>query len=257
VQVLRVNGRAERRTGEGRWTGVLQGDKLAVDDAVRTGGQSSITLDLGDSSTIELAEQAEVEVRELSGAVQKLGLISGRASVDYRDNGERVLNIENGDGTVVARVQKGRFAVLNNGQLLAVATKTGSVDLSSAGRTVVVSEGKQSVAYAGQTPMTPFEIPVDALLRIADGSCRIQKSGGAVVKGTVSVGARLSVDGQPVTPDGGGRFSIALKAAAPGKKVLIRETDLWGETRETQLTCATAAQKAGIREVDINWGRDG
>ena len=123
---------------------------------------------------MEVAPNARVQVRELTDTVQRLGLLRGRASVDYAEGGDRVLKIENADGSAVARVTKGRFSVLSSGRTVAVATEVGQVDLFAAGERVAVVAGKTSVAGDGRPPSRPKAISAELILKVTDPGCIVQ-----------------------------------------------------------------------------------
>ena len=258
ISVVSVEGAAEKKTStSGKWRAMNKGDMLNVDDSVRTLEDSTVVLGLGETSTIELSNASEIEVRELSGAAQRLGLIKGRASVDYSENGKRVLNIENSDGTVVAKVDEGKFSILNNGQLVAVATETGSVDLSAGGESVTVSKGMESVVEKGKAPVTPYQISPNAYLKLSGGACRKQNNGMAIVRGTVSVGTKIRVQNIKVQPNPDGSFMVRIKLAENHKKVQLKTTDVWGNIRERTVVCTEPRNSASIKNVVIDWGKKG
>ncbi len=258
ISVLNVNGVAEKKSSaDGRWSPMTEGDRLNVDDSVRTRNESSVILGLGEASTIELNNASEIEVRELSGAIQRLGLIRGRASVDYGENGERVLNIENSDGTVVAKVDDGKFSILNNGQVVVVATETGSVDLSAEGQSVKVTGGMESVVEKGRAPVTPYAISTEAYLKLSTGACRKQSDTLAIVRGTISAGTEVFVNDSHVEPNEDGSFMARVWLAANTRKVHLKTVDIWGSTREQTLTCLEPRNTASIKKVVIDWGKKG
>ncbi|MBN2340674.1 MAG: FecR domain-containing protein [Deltaproteobacteria bacterium] len=257
ISVVDIRGDAERKTKDGAWSPMEKGDSLAVDDSVRTRNDSKVVLGLGKSSTIELNAASEIEVRELSGAMQRLGLINGRASVDYGEDGNRVLNIENSDGTVVAKVDKGKFSILNNGQIVAVATETGSVDLSAAGESVTVTEGMESVVTKGNAPTQPYEISTQTYLKLSAGACKKLSEIKAVVHGTVSVGTSVTVAGEPVTVNSDGSFISYVALSKNNRKVKLETIDVWGKVRERSIVCLAPKKRAPIKKIDIDWGKKG
>ncbi len=252
VEVVEVKGRVSRET-EGKWVDVVAGQTLGVDDAVRTDKESSVSIKVGESSVIELAQEAEIKVRELSSSVQRLGLVRGRASVDYDEGGERVLRIENENGNAVAEVRAGKFSIMNTGGTVAVATETGSVDLSASGRKVEVAAGMQSVV-AGGAPSRPLTIPVDVLLRVADPGCITQKEPFYTVRGRTTPGSNVRVNdvGGAVQLDG--RFVVRVPLRPGKNRIVVVTEDVTGREKRRVFPCVTHDPRANIEGIDINWG---
>ncbi|MBN2715543.1 MAG: FecR domain-containing protein [Deltaproteobacteria bacterium] len=258
ISVVSVAGSAEKKSALGQsWSPMSKGDMLNVDDAVRTRDDSTVVLGLGEASTIELSNASEIEVRELSGVAQRLGLIKGRASVDYGENGKRVLNIENSDGTVVAKVDQGKFSILNNGRMVAVATETGSVDLSAAGESVTVTSGMESVVEKGHAPVAPYKVSTQAYLKLSAGACKKYSETVAVVRGTVSTGTAIMVNEQDIRPNPDGSFLARVRMLPNARRVQLKTTDIWGNIREQTLNCTEPKNSASIKNVVIDWGSKG
>lgn len=255
ISVVNVEGTAEKKSRGGDWSPMNKGDLLAVEDSVRTQKESQVVLGLGEKSIIELNDASEIEVRELSGVMQRLGLVKGRASVDYGEDGNRILNIENNDGTVVAKVDKGKFSILNNGQIVAVATETGSVDLSSQGESVIVTKGMESVVTKGKAPSKPYAISADAYLKLSAGACKKQDGNRAIVHGTVARGTTVSVNKQSVEINPDGSFIAYLKIPKNRRRIQLKTVDVWGKAREKTIMCLEPKKHAPIKKIDIDWGK--
>lgn len=253
VEVLEATGSVSRATPDGEWVEIAVGQTLAVDDAVKTGESSRVTLKVGERSTIELAQQAEVKVRELSSSVQRLGLVNGRASVDYQEGGERVLRIENEDGSAVASVTRGKFSIMNTGETVAVATETGTVDLSSGGESVAVEAGEQSMV-AGGAPTNPLAIPAELLLRVADPGCRVQREMYITMRGRTNPGSAVVVNDSHATVRADGRFNVRVPLKVGKNTIVVSTSDVQGREKRRVFPCVTVDPGAAIKEVDINWG---
>ena len=253
VKVLEVIGTATRATASGEVTPITPGLDLAVDDSLRTDQASRVRLKVGESSTVDLADKAEVQVRELSDSIQRLGLVYGRAVVDYREDGGRVLKIENKDGSAVAQVKAGKFSILNTGTTVAVATETGRVDLSASGATVSVEAAQQSVVSGG-APSRPLAIPVALALRVADPGCRVQKEAFYTVSGRTSPGARVLVNDVSARVDERGDFSVRLALKIGKNKIVVVSEDVAGRAERRIFPCVTVDPGAPIKGVDIKWG---
>jgi hypothetical protein len=255
VAVLDVKGRATRLGDQGEWVDLVPGHLLSVDEAVKTEDKSQVTLKVGDQSTVELAENAEVRVKEVSESVQRLGLVKGRVSADYQEDGSRVLRIENEDGSAVAEVRKGAFSIANTGATVAVATETGTVDLSAGGEKVVVAAGEQSVIAKGEAPTRPKAIPVDVLLRVVDPGCRVQRERNIVIVGRSSPGSSVTINevAAEVATDGGFRARIPLIIGR--NRIVVVTTDVLGRSKRRIFPCVTVDPGAPIKGIDIKWGK--
>lgn len=256
VRVVEVSGTATRATASGAVVPLTAGLELSVDDRLRTEPDSRLRLRIGERSTVDLADRAEVQVRELSDSVQRLGLVYGRAVVDYREDGGRELRIENGDGNAVARVREGKFSILSTGTTVAVATETGQVDLSAAGETVTVGADRQSIVSGGP-PSRPLAIPVEVVLRVVDPGCRVQRETSYNVSGRTSPGASVTVNQVRARVNGKGDFSVRLPLRVGKNRIEVVSVDVAGHTERRVFPCVTVDPGAPIKDVDIRWGGEG
>jgi hypothetical protein len=255
VEVLEVQGAASKLAEEGSWVRIEPGEVLAVDEAVKTEPESQVTLKVGDQSTVELAENAEVRVREVSDSVQRLGLVKGRVSADYQEDGSRVLRIENEDGSAVAEVRKGAFSIANTGATVAVATETGSVDLSAGGERVTVAAGEQSVVARGDAPSRPKAIPVDVLLKVVDPGCRVQRERTIVIVGRTSPGSSVRINEVEAKVDVDGSFRARIPLIIGKNRIVVVTEDVLGRNKRRLFPCVTVDPGAPIKKIDIKWGK--
>lgn len=254
VEVVAVEGDVQRADRTGAWTDLAVGQRLDVEEAVRTKQDSQVKLRVGAESTIEVAENAEVRVREVSESVQRFGLVRGRISADHKGDGRRVLRVENEDGTAVAEVrQDGRFSVLSTGATVAVATETGSVDLTAAGETVAVAAGTQSVVRGG-APSRPTAIPVDVLLRVVDPGCRTQREAQITISGRTSPGSSVQVNSVPAEVHDDGRFAARVPLVPGRNRIVVVTEDVMGRVKRRTFPCVTVDPGAAIKKIDIEWG---
>jgi hypothetical protein len=254
VEVVAVEGQVKRSDRAGEWSELLVGQLLDVDESVQTREDSQVTLRVGTESTIEVAENAEVRVREVSESVQRFGLIRGRISADYQGDGERVLRVENEDGSAVAEVRrKGAFSVLSTGTTVAVATETGSVDLSAAGETVAVGAGTQSVVRGG-APSRPTAIPVDVMLRVVDPGCRTQREAVIAIQGRASPGSSVRVNNVTAEVSADGKFSARVPLVVGRNRIVVVSEDVLGRVKRRTFPCVTVDPGAAIKKIDIKWG---
>jgi hypothetical protein len=258
ARVVAIEGQVERARRGGPWQPVTAGQTLSADESLRTGAEARADLVIGaESAKMTVADSSQLSVRELTRAVHRLRLTRGRLAVSYERSGERVLRIEDESGSAVAETRGATFSVLSNGQALAVATQTGTVNLKAAEVEVAVGAGQRSTALAGHAPSAAEPIPAQVLLKLAafgrQGQC-------AEIAGVASHGAEVTVDGErvPLSSDGRFRRAVANRPGLDAVRVVTREVD--GRTREEQVKCrlARSAPPAEVDELKIHFkGADG
>jgi hypothetical protein len=253
--VVEVVGSVEWAHG-GQWEALRVGHELAPDDSVRTGPGARVDLKVGDeASRLSIPERSEVRVGEVTRAVHTIQLQRGRIDVDYHGREDRVLRVHSENGTV-AETRAARFTMLRNGAMVAVATRGGSVNLSSAGVTVQIGAGQQSVVFEGAKPLDPEPIPLEVLLKVAS-TASTQDSLCVSLSGKVRVGTEVFVEGEPalVSSDGSFRADVPRRAGLAQVKVVAREPG--GEMQEMMMACRPARRGAGTRpseSVKFRWG---
>jgi signal transduction histidine kinase len=252
VTVASLEGRIERRSGQGPWSAVEAGERLHPDDTIRTGEGSSASVVIGGSSRIAVADRTQLTVREITSAVQRLRLARGRIAVDHQPDGERVLVVEGERGDAVARTLAARFSVLATGTALGVATESGVVRLRSGGADVPVVAGERSVAIQGLAPSPAAPVARDVLLRVAAAAAAPDARSCAVVEGKADPGAEVSVDGIPVAlePDGSFHVRAPRSGDRPYARVVTREVD--GRTVERRVACAVRAGPE-VTDFAVKW----
>jgi hypothetical protein len=181
-------------------------------------------------------------------AVHTIQLQRGRIDVDYLGREDRVLRVRSENGTV-AEAREARFTVLRSGTMVAVATRGGSVNLSSAGVTVQVPAGKQSVAFDGVKPLAAEPIPLDVLLKVAS-KASARDSLCVSLTGKVRVGTEVFVEGEPalVSSDGSFRADVPRREGLGQVKVVAREPG--GEIQEMMMACRPARTRGGPRQAE-------
>ncbi|PTL85303.1 FecR domain-containing protein [Vitiosangium sp. GDMCC 1.1324] len=251
--VVEVVGSVEWTHGE-TWTALRVGDALAPDDSVRTGPGARVDLRVGDeASRLSIPERSAVRVGEVTRAVHTLLLERGRIDVDYRGRKDRVLRVRSESGTV-AETREARFSMLRGGAMVAVATRGGSVNLSSAGVTVQVGAGQQSVVFDGAKPLAAEPIPLEVLLKVA-AKASASESLCLSLSGKVRVGTEVFVEGEPtvVSHDGSFHADVPRREGLSQVKVVAREPG--GEIRETLLACRPRARARAprVESVKFRW----
>jgi hypothetical protein len=247
-----VEGAAQRSTGTG-WAPLAQGESIAGAQSVRTGDGARVELEFGGAeSRVTLPEKSEVGIGEVSGAVHQLKLLRGRVQVAYQRSGERVLRIEGEDGSV-AETRGASFVMAQSGVAVAVATESGSVDLSAQGGKVAIGAGQQAVAVRGERPSEAAPIPKEALLKVARAAAKVDLC--ALVQGTVRPGSSVQVDGAPVEVGPDGKFEAKVGRRPGLLEVAVEVHELFGATMKQQVACAPRLPQVKP-EVKVDWNAE-
>jgi hypothetical protein len=254
VVVMDVEGSVERGHGEA-WTPLQVGDTLGHADSIRANAGARAELRVGaEDSQLTLLEGTEVKVEEVTRAVHAFQLKRGRVKVNYLPSEGRVLHLETEDGAV-AETHGARFTLLRSGLTVAVATETGSVNLQSAGASVRVGAGEQSVAVAGGPPSAPVPIPKAVLLQVA------RRAGGealcATLLGQVRPGTEVWVDGAPADVNREGHFQVQVSRRKGREGVRVEAREPGGSVKEQLVACLPAHTRpldgGGKADVKFNW----
>ncbi|OJH34574.1 hypothetical protein BON30_43040 [Cystobacter ferrugineus] len=234
AQVVEVVGEVERARGEA-WMELRVGDSLAPDESVRTGPGARVELQVGDeASRLSIPERSEVRVGELTRARHTLRLERGRIDVDYRESQERVLRVQS-QGGAVAETREARFTMIRRGTTVAVVTRGGAVDLSSAGTSIQVGAGQQGIVFDGARPVGPEPIPLDVLLKVARAPTANTLC--LSLSGKVRVGTEVWVEDEPAEVSADGSFRADVPQAPGRTRVKVFAREPGGATREVSLTC--------------------
>jgi hypothetical protein len=242
-----------QRTVGGGWAAVRAGDTLAVADSIRTGDRGSAELELGRGSRVTVAQRTEVTVRELTAAVQRIGLVRGRVGVNVAPDGTRVLRVEDAAGQMSVTATGGRLGVVAAPSSLAVVAQEGGAVLESAGASVAVPAGHQATAWRGVAPVAPTPVPKQLLLRVVRAMDAKRATVCNVVQ--VDVAAEVLVNGEPVdTPSDG---KIVLRVPPRGRRrsaeLLIR--DATGREERQQVPCWQ--DEADVSDLEVRWDGGG
>jgi len=227
-QVERAEGRVEAFR-EGKWFAVEPGNLLTLQDVVRTGTGHAV-LRLG-SSEIELRERVEIKLEYISRAGANVNLRRGRLVARVVDGRESL--------SVTARETKttsngtARFVVQADDQgRVSVAATEGAVRFAASGSEVTVGAGETSHADDGQAPAAPEKIPESVLLSVYWPSPERHKDR-ATVRGAVSPGTSVDVNGVRAQVSATGEFSAAVPLQEGNNKIEVRAEDLAGRTKES------------------------
>jgi len=251
AMVLSVRGEVKRGTAGGGWSAVEPGQKVQVDDLLRTGAHGTTDLAIDGRSRVSIAESSELSIRELTETVHRFRLTRGRMGADYDPAGERVLRVESDTGDAVAETRSARFSVLSSGSGIAVATAAGGVELSARKRTVHVAAGQQSFVAPGGPPLPPVPVPTAVLLKVGNSLAGESETLCAEIDGTAFPGSEVTVDGAAIAVEADGRFHHQVARAAGKRSARVDIRDPSGREKTRTVPCSPTP--ARIDDMAIRW----
>lgn len=253
LRVLAVSGQVERAGADGRWLKAGTGDVLQPNEELRCGQGGRAELGASDRGRIVLADRSHVLVREVSADLHRFQLSRGLVTMDYQLDGARRVRIEAPSGGAIAESRAAHFHVSANGLAFAVATRSGSVDLSAEGKTVAVGAGEQSSVGRSGPPAAPRPIPTAVLLKVAAASTLAAPGRCLEATGRTDPTSRAFVNDEEVQVAEDGRFPIQVAARRPeGVTVRVVAPDGLEEVRTVPCGTDSAAR---IRELRMRWSR--
>jgi glucodextranase-like protein/FecR-like protein len=253
VLVVSTEGLVERMSLEKEWQLVSVGDRLNMDDSIKTANKASARLRIDEKSEIDLSERSELKVREISDTVHRFKLLRGKIGVDYDAASARVLKIEDAKSEAVAESMAGKFTVLNSDGVISVATTVGEVELKAKKKSVVIKAGEMSRVVPGKKPEPTKLIPVSVMLRVAKPKKQVQRDRFTVVRGRTDVGARVSVNDISASVDHKGRFMARVKLRAGRNRLIVRTSDVAGNIKKRDLGIVIVDANAPIKDINIQW----
>jgi hypothetical protein len=257
VTVIEVSGRVEHRLPDQPWHAVAQGDRLGLNETIKTGPTAKAKLRVDEHSLLEVTAQAELGIQELSDTVHRFNLKHGRVRAEYAEDGERVLRIEALDVGAVAEAKAGRFSVLSTDRVVSVATVEGQVKLTARAETVTISAGQKTAVAKGEKPAPPKPISRKILLRIAAPSKRVQRAGHVFIRGRTDPGAQVTINQTEAPVDEKGRFKVRVPLQEGPNRLTAVSQDVSGERTTRDLGVVVVDPTAPVEQMQIKWDKDG
>jgi hypothetical protein len=223
VQVLRAD--------DGSVADAKVGDRLSARDALRTGaGEADVAVEgvrmrLHEGSRLELKQVAKQEVR---------ARVRGSLESEVEQQGKLDVEIENSDAT--AHSEGGHFFVTGDGRgVVAVASVTGTVNVSGGGRSVAVNKGEVTrVSKAQPSPSKPVEALRRVLLNVQWPNRKETNKATFPIAGQVEPGSRVFVQDEPVTVEEGGNFRAEVPLKQGKQKIAVVTVDAMGRRRQVE-----------------------
>jgi len=251
-----VQGFVEMRAGAAEaWKKLAVNDALNDDDAVRTGRNGEAHIRLSDGIVVRLSPRSEFTIRELAAGASRVRLETGHVSAAVDSSKGEVLRVEAKGSDAVAETRGGEFGMVTDGAgQVAVATTTGSVNLTARGSTVQVDAGKTSSVTKGEGPSAPVALPSSLLLKVADPVRKTTNARSTVVEGTTSPGALVVAQETTVVADKSGKFRVPVRLADGANAIGVAVVDALGRRKEVALPEIVLDRKKPEIDAQMTWG---
>jgi hypothetical protein len=256
VRVLKANGLLETRSAqEEAWRKLTQGDRLTVEDRVRTGRNAMAVLQVGEAGKIQLAARSELTFRKVSGDVVRVRLEEGRLTAEAEEGSGKLLQVETAGSDATAESHVGRFTMMSDGRgQVAVATETGRVRFRALGREVEVTAGKTSLVSGKAAPTPPTKVPTSLLLKVVPPARAVQRETEHELVGRVTPGSFVRANGRPVHPDAQGHFRLKVPLNEGRNAIEVVAVDALGREKATLLDITVDSKAPSLKGV-MTWGQ--
>jgi hypothetical protein len=228
--VREVHGVVEAQHSGGGWRTLRSGERLNVDDVVRTAAGARASLQLGKNVRVDVAEATTLSIQQVSATLSKVTLNDGRLMSKVEADGDFRFRVEIRKSNAVAETAFGEFGVLQRGSsAAALAAKSGDVELRGKHGSVRIGAGEMSHVSATTAPAVPSKIPSSLYLKFSP-TPRVGRMKSIALEGTTAPGASVTVDGKRAAVDASGKFrqQVALKQGE--NEILVVVEDALGRT---------------------------
>ncbi len=247
VLTVTTPGNLERLV-DGSWERVPEGARLETSDRVRTRGVGRVVIMADDGTRVEMIDEVDVSVAQLTRSLTELVLREGRVRAELGDGSDLALRVRSSGA--LAEGRGGAFTVFADGQgMVAVASETATVRLEAEDEEVALGAREQSVVLPGSPPSDPEAISEEVFLNVAWPEERLQRSPRLVVRGRVRPGTEVRVAGQRAEVASDGAFEAPVELDAGPNRISVTARDPAGRSREERSPPITVRNRPPRLEV--------
>lgn len=255
MRILSTVGTVEKKTGAGsKWIPVMSGDELGAKDSIKTEKNARARLAAEDNSEIEIQEQSEIDLDNLSSSAHSFELKRGQLKVSYRKNKQRTVRVSSAETGAVAEAEAGDFVIQNHKGTVSLATTKGETKFTSNDETVVVASGQYSTATKGRSPGPAAPIPLEVMLRVAKTNLKNKNTAIIVIQGQSDPGAHVLANGVDAQMEPDGTFEASIPRSPEQKQIRLTASTPWG-SRTKSISVDSDKDSDRIRRARVRWGR--
>jgi hypothetical protein len=207
------------------------GDRLSARDALRTEvGEADVAVD---GVRVRLHEGSRLELKQV-GKQNLRARVRGSVESEVDQKGKLDVETENSDA--VAHSDGGHFFVTADGRgVVAVASVTGTVNVSGGGKSVEVGKGEIThVTKSAPRPSVPVAALRRVLLAVQWPNQRETNKATLPIAGRVDPGSRVFVQGEPVAVEEGGIFRANVPLRQGKQKIAVVTVDALGRRKQVE-----------------------
>jgi hypothetical protein len=236
ASTLVIEGTVEHRSPGGPWRRLGIGETVGIDDEVRTGSSSRARLQLGSQVTVELADNTNINVAQLSETLSRIRLHDGRVVSEVRATNGFLFRVQVQGNNSQAEASAGRFGVLRrNGNPATFAAEQGSVTVTGAGQSVTLKQGEQTVVADNEAPSAPTKLPNSLLLKLGKPPPSRLRERQVQVTGETSPGAVVTVGTNVVAPNETGQFKSTVALIDGPNEIRVQVEDVAGRKQTADI----------------------
>lgn len=230
--VTAKNGKVQvLRAADGSVAEAKVGDRLSVRDALRTEmGEADVAVD---GVRVRLHEGSRLELKQV-GQKNLRARVRGTVESEVEQKGNLDVEIENSDA--LAHSQGGHFFVTADGRgVVAVASVTGTVNVSGGGRSIDLRKGEVTrITKSQPKPSVPVAALRRVLLNVQWPNQMETNKATFPIAGRVEPGSRVFVQGEPVEVQEGGTFRAEVPLRQGKQKIAVVTVDTLGRRKEVE-----------------------
>ncbi len=229
--VTASRGQVELLRGDsGQVTPAKVGDRLGAKDALRTDqGEAEMSVE---GVKVRIHESSRLELKQVDKRAVR-ARVRGSVESEVDPTGKLDVEMEGSDAT--AHSEGGHFFVTADGRgVVAVASVTGTVHLSSGGKTVAVNKGEVSKIVKTDAPSQPAAALRRVLLSVEWPRQKETNQPKLPIAGRVEPGSRVFVQGLPVVVEAGGLFRAEVPLRQGRQKIAVVTVDALGRRKQVE-----------------------
>jgi hypothetical protein len=207
------------------------GDRLSVRDALHTDiGEADVAVE---GVRVRLHEGSRLELKQV-GKQNLRARVRGSVESEVEQKGKLDVEIENSDA--IAHSDGGHFFVNADGRgVVAVASVTGTVNVSGGGKSIDVNKGEVTrLTKSNPRPSVPVAALRRVLLNVQWPNQRETNKATLPIAGRVDPGSRVFVQGEPVTVEEGGTFRTEVPLHQGKQKIAVVTVDALGRRKQVE-----------------------
>ncbi len=255
LRLSRLDGEVmvHRKGADGGWMAATQGQRLEVDDEIRTAPGASVEIAAGEAYTFRLEPGTVLGVEEIEATVSRFLLQRGMVNANV-SSGTQQVKVRGEGSDAVATSKGGEFIMTNNGQgTVAVGSLKGDLEFSAAGKAVIVRTGQSSLVQGQGPPSAPAPIPASLFLKVQWPQITETNRRQVVVTGRTLPGSHVVVGSSVMTVERDGRFRGVVSLRVGRNNLSWKCRDVGGHVATSDKRIMLDSRAPNISTEKLPW----